>query len=706
MNKLFTTFLIIISAISINTYAQSVWQWQQPQPTGNFMWAVDFVDENTGYAAGDVGTVMKTTNGGVNWEVKIVDPDLKILGMDFYDSQLGFVVGDINGSVYRTSNGGDNWTLVLTANVLTMWDIDFPTRNTGYAVGLNGKIYKSTDSGLNWIQQNSSTNTFLFSVDFLDSLNGVAGGNRLLTKTTNGGINWIQQNLDMPNPFAQVTSVNFIDQNHIYGLVQREDSIYKTTNGGINWFGQFISRINGDIPRSISFINPDTGLMVTDIGLIKRTSNAGVNWITDSTFKSSFNDNGVLWALQYYRTNIAFVSGSGGRVIKSVNGGQNWIATTGGRNNYNSVFFVNTNTGFSVGADGKILKTTNAGLNWIEKESNTNQFLKEVQFVNDNVGYICGDTGTVLKSIDGGESWSIINTNTNFNLNGISAKNDLNVFVAGKNGTLKYSTDGGIIWNDINLSVISEFKTIQFIDNSVGYLTSNLLYKTTNGGLNWINMTTAAGLDTYFIDSLFGYSTGGSGNILKTTNGGVSWVNQSGNVINNLNSIFMVNRENGYAVGDEGAVTKTTNGGINWIPQERLTNNRLLSVYFTDADNGYISGNFGTLIKTTNGGLVFISQNTQSIPEEYTLYQNYPNPFNSGTVIKYDLKTSGFVELKIYDVTGKEIQKLVSEEQSEGSYSILFSNSEIKVNLQSGVYLYSLFMNKKLLNTKKLILIK
>ena len=112
------------------------------------------------------------------------------------------------------------------------------------------------------------------------------------------------------------------------------------------------------------------------------------------------------------------------------------------------------------------------------------------------------------------------------------------------------------------------------------------------------------------------------------------------------------------------------------------------------------------MIKTTNGGLVFISQNTQTIPEEYSLYQNYPNPFNSGTVIKYDLKTSGFVELKIYDVTGKEIQKLVSEEQSDGSYSLLYSPMENENQLNSGFFFYSLYIDNKILSTKKLVYLK
>ena len=67
MNKLFTTFLIIISSISINLNAQSIWQWQQPQPTGNYLYVVDFLNENSGFAAGVLGTFLKTVNGGQNW---------------------------------------------------------------------------------------------------------------------------------------------------------------------------------------------------------------------------------------------------------------------------------------------------------------------------------------------------------------------------------------------------------------------------------------------------------------------------------------------------------------------------------------------------------------------------------------------------------------------------------------------------------------
>ena len=54
-------------------------------------------------------------------------------------------------------------------------------------------------------------------------------------------------------------------------------------------------------------------------------------------------------------------------MIKTVNGGNNYSLTTGGRTNLQSNFFVNENTGFTVGNEGIILKTTNGGSNWIQQ---------------------------------------------------------------------------------------------------------------------------------------------------------------------------------------------------------------------------------------------------------------------------------------------------------------------------------------------------
>jgi len=78
-----------------------------------------------------------------------------------------------------------------------------------------------------------------------------------------------------------------------------------------------------------------------------------------------------------------------------------------------------------------------------------------------------------------------------------------------------------------------------------------------------------------------------------------------------------------------------------------------------------------------------------SVVADYALYQNHPNPFNPETSISYDLKESGWVTLKVYDLLGREIATLVNGEKESGRHTILFS----AVNLPSGVYLYRMDVN-------------
>ena len=64
----FLTLILILT--SINLFSQSGWFWQNPLPQGNQLFGVKFVNQNTGFATGESGTVIKTTNGGSNWAVK------------------------------------------------------------------------------------------------------------------------------------------------------------------------------------------------------------------------------------------------------------------------------------------------------------------------------------------------------------------------------------------------------------------------------------------------------------------------------------------------------------------------------------------------------------------------------------------------------------------------------------------------------------
>jgi len=128
--------------------------------------------------------------------------------------------------------------------------------------------------------------------------------------------------------------------------------------------------------------------------------------------------------------------------------------------------------------------------------------------------------------------------------------------------------------------------------------------------------------------------------------------------------------------------------------------------YYTDNQSGctMTSGSTLTYRPNTCFTMTTISNaGTESnvIPNTYSLSQNYPNPFNPVTQIKYDLPKQGFVTLKIYDVIGREVTKLVNEVKTPGSYIVDFDGT----NLSSGVYFYKLEVNN-FSDIKKMLMIK
>jgi len=101
------------------------------------------------------------------------------------------------------------------------------------------------------------------------------------------------------------------------------------------------------------------------------------------------------------------------------------------------------------------------------------------------------------------------------------------------------------------------------------------------------------------------------------------------------------------------------------------------------------------------GGIYTSINSTLYIPETFSLEQNYPNPFNSTTKIKYSIKSENFVDLKIYNVLGNEIDNPVKQVLKPGTYEITWN----PINLSSGVYYYTLKYGNEF-TTKKMILLK
>jgi hypothetical protein len=92
---------------------------------------------------------------------------------------------------------------------------------------------------------------------------------------------------------------------------------------------------------------------------------------------------------------------------------------------------------------------------------------------------------------------------------------------------------------------------------------------------------------------------------------------------------------------------------------------------------------------------------SRQFPDGFVLNQNYPNPFNPSTTIEFNVPKSEFVELKVYNILGKEITTLVSKKLNQGNHTYTFNRK----NLASGIYYYQLVAGEYR-EVKKMILIK
>ena len=90
-----------------------------------------------------------------------------------------------------------------------------------------------------------------------------------------------------------------------------------------------------------------------------------------------------------------------------------------------------------------------------------------------------------------------------------------------------------------------------------------------------------------------------------------------------------------------------------------------------------------------------------TLPTEYALEQNYPNPFNPTTTFRYSIPQTSKVVIKVYDILGNEIAKLMDEEKSIGTYELTWDAS----NLSSGIYFYQLKAGEYA-QTRKMLLLK
>jgi photosystem II stability/assembly factor-like uncharacterized protein len=709
-------YTVIIFLLCFNlSYAQQGWFFLNPSPTGNSILDIKMLNEKTGICLG-TNEILRTTNSGILWENIFVPKVYKFISLYMLDSLNGFVCADSN-KILRTTNGGINWYYSSSIKGAQINKIYFTSERKGFALqsdyGYNfpvpGKIFRTTNGGVTWDSVSFNSNTFLqyrkifFSSEKTGYITGTYNiGSSIfrykIFKTTNGGLNWDS----IPNPDNLAFGVMyFINDNT--GYSGENYKIIKTTNGGLNWS---YTNYSYSVPVFLKF-NNDTGYCAGNNNFFK-TTNGGINWSYLYTGISYIN------CFDFFKS-TAVAGNSEGKIYFSTNSGSNWAT------NYKSIIntelwdikFSDKNNGFAIGNYDELLKTTNGGTNWtISTLSNSGWVgLSAIANVNNNVCYISEWLGYVFKTTNAGLSWDTLYVNR-YGIERIKFLNENTGFGVCKYGEFFKTTDGGKNWFHVDTLYNVESSALDFIDEKTGMIGGSNLYKTTDGGLNWRRFTSGTFGHIYDIkyinrDVIFmvgGYyspSTNSYPYVYKTTNGGLNWTN----TIINVNYIHLVqfpNEKTGYIQGYD-AIYKTTDQGENWFRINSGLGYGLNSFHWTDSLTGYSVGINGTILKTTDGGGLpsDIPSFPELVPESFHLYQNYPNPFNPSTKIKFDLPKDGNVKIIIFDILGREIEKLTDEKFSAGTHEIQWDASRYS----AGVYFYML-LTENIKETRKMILIK
>ena len=278
----------------------STWEVSQSNPD-ELLNAVCFVDYDHGWAVGDSGFIISTDVAGNSWNQLSSGTNFKLLDVQFIDGNNGWAVGIGDWDEYHgwsktiiinTSNGGINWEVQLIDSIFLLKAIHFQNDTLGWAVGdINwtdtlpipdnySYITHTTDGGITWEEQDVESLWGFNDVYFCDNNTGWVAGHRNIWHTEDGGNTWLVQ---VENDIHSFTSIHFNNLQigwcigYTTGAAITSPSIYNTNDGGNNWSSE-----NFYLPsctlHGMSFHGENDGWIVGSLGIIMHTSDGGNAW--------------------------------------------------------------------------------------------------------------------------------------------------------------------------------------------------------------------------------------------------------------------------------------------------------------------------------------------------------------------------------------------------------------------------------------------
>ena len=487
------------------------------------IWDMHFLGDSLGWAIGDSGLLLQTTNSGQNWNLLTKSLNYSFKSIDFISDSFGYLCGErpntlnspsphplsvSEGVILITTNRGELWDTIYS-DTIGIYKARFRSQMLGWALGTSY-----------WINQFTEGNA-----------------RNYILKTTNGGSTW---QTFFVGAGARLEDLTFVDDNNGFA-VGPGGEVLVTTDGGDVWSfsnptQRFISRL-----YAITFSDSLHGFIAGSDGAILQSFDRGYTW---SHYDSKLIEGSI--------DDIFFVSPFTGWFVQSdlfrtTDGGLSWTAS--GLSGLRRLYCFNKNNCWAYGYNGQLVFSSDTGNTWTQQNTGTTTTLSTIGFSNPKLGWL-GGSG-LLTTTNGGASWNPVTTPLS-RVDKIVTQDSNRVWIYG--GVNSYrTTDGGQNWTHRDPSAI------WFINPDTGWAkNSDSLFRTSDGGQSWdfLGLHAVSYLNTEFINGNLGW-TNLLTNISATTDGGSSWnVQLAVNPLHTLTNMHFVDSKQGWAAGGSGAILR------------------------------------------------------------------------------------------------------------------------------------------------------
>ncbi len=538
--------------------------WQRPLPQGNTIFDICFVDSRHGWAVGEHGTILHTTNGGESWSAQSSGTTEALFECSFIDREHGWVNGV--QILLRTTDGGRHWssthapplqgavdnfrsacmpasgTVIVTTGFGGIWrstdngeewrqvhelsDPDhmyFTDEKYGWVAGESGRIIRTTDGGATWTDHWAlSQGRWPMMLSFSDSLRGWVSTEQIsVSATTDGGRTWsvaIKDTMMYRNDMAMIDS--------LHGWSCGVRGLFRTSDGGRSWTPH--PSVTSRQLNAITFRNADSGWVAGYFGVLLRTTDGGETWLNEYTvWMSDFR------ALDFPSEDSGWVVGNG--IYRTTDGGMNWLSIPHpGSGTLTGAFFFDGRSGVCIGKDGLVISTTDAGSTWARQTIAPGQLLSDVFFLDRERGWIATHEGSIFHTRDGGGSWRLLADGFPADLEEVAFTNPRTGHATCLNEGFWSTRDGGATWSSQTFGcalvdmALPDSSTIILLSSFdlADKKRSALILRSTDGGATWRPRRIEAAVyprALHFTDARRGWLLAENGSVWTTEDGGASW---------------------------------------------------------------------------------------------------------------------------------------------------------------------------------------